>query len=450
MLHGSLMDKLLLFALPLAATAILQQLFNVADVAVVGQFVGKEAMAAVGSNSAIVNLIVNLFNGIALGSNVVIAQAIGKGEKKNISRVVHTSILFAVIAGLIMTGLGEIFAPHILEATSVPEDVMQMATSYLRIYLLGMPVIFLYNFESAIFRAKGDTRTPLIVLVISGVFNVGLNLFLVLVCHMSVEGVAIATVVANLISSVILFVLLLRSDGMIYVRFREFRIDFLLLKQVLKIGVPSGAQASMFCLANIIIQSAINSLGSTVMAGSSAAFNLEIMGNYTIYAFGQAATTFVGQNYGAGQFKRCKQIYFRTLLLNYVFTGALCGLILLFGRQLLGLFNPDPAVIEVGYERLQIIFVAYIMHTFQETGSGYLRGFGKSLPPAVNSLLCIVGIRVVYIYTVFRLFPAFKTIMYVYPISLWTAGLSILVMLLILRPSKRYRFVTGTEKASES
>ena len=369
MLNGSISDKLLLFALPLAATAILQQLFNVADVAVVGQFVGKEAMAAVGSNSAIINLIVNLFTGVALGSNVVIAQSIGKGDKKVISQVVHTSVLFAVIAGVAMTVLGEILAPRILYATQVPEDVMPMAVTYLRIYMAGMPVIFLYNFEAAIFRSKGDTRTPLIALLISGIINVGLNLLLVMGFHMSVEGVAIATVVANLVSSLILFLRLLKSKDIIYVRFSELRITGYLLKHILKVGLPAGIQSSMFSVANIIIQSAINSLGATVMAGSSAAFNLEVMSFFVMNAFGQACTTFVGQNYGAGNYKRCRQIFYRVIILSYIFTAAMCGLILLFARQLVGLFNPDPAVIDIGVERLQILFFAYILHTFQEAGS---------------------------------------------------------------------------------
>lgn len=440
MLSGSLADKILLFAVPLAATAILQQLFHVTDIAIVGQFVGKEAMAAVGSNSPIINFIVNLFTGISLGSNVVIAQAIGRNDAKNISRVVHTSVLFAVLAGLCMTGLGEWLAPHVLTATSVPADVMPMASSYLRIYMAGMPVILLYNFEAAIFRAKGDTRTPLIALVLGGIINVGLNLFLVIVVHMDVKGVAIATVVANLVSAAILFVRLLRSEDSIYIRWKEFTIDGRLLGKILKIGLPAGVQSATFSLANIIIQSAINSLGATVMAGSSAAFNLELMAYFVINSFGQACTTFVGQNYGAGNMERCKAVFLRCVLLNYLFTAAICGIILLFANQLLGLFNPDPAVIEVGYLRLKMLFFAYILHTFQETGSGYLRGFGKSLIPAINALVCICGIRIAYIFIVFPMYRTFRSIMLVYPISLWTAGIIVILMLLIIRPSKRYAF----------
>lgn len=450
MLNGSLMDKLLLFALPLAATSILQQLFNIADVAVVGQFVGKEAMAAVGSNSAIINLAVNLFIGIALGCNVAIAQAIGRKDMKQVNRIVHTSLLFAAIAGVLVAGLGEWIAPAVLRATNVPEEILPMATSYLRIYMAGMPVILLYNFEAAVFRAKGDTQTPLIVLVISGIVNVLLNLFLVLVVHMNVSGVALATVVSNLVSAVILFVLLSKAQDATRVRLSELRLDRFVLGNVLKVGLPAGIQSALFSLANIIIQSAINSLGPTVMAGSSAAFNLEVMSFFVMNAFGQACTTFVGQNYGAGNYDRCREIFYKTLILNYIFTAAVCGLILVFARQLLGLFNPDPEVIEVGYERLVLLFIAYILHTLQETGSGYLRGFGKSMLPALNSLICICGIRIVYIFTVFRMFPTFRTIMLVYPISLWAAGISILIIILIVRPSRRYARPEPAERALES
>ena len=439
MLHGSLVDKILLYALPLAATAILQQLFNVADIAVVGQFVGKEAMAAVGSNSSIINFTVNLFTGIALGSNVVIAQAIGRSDKTTIHKVVHTSILFAVLAGIVVTGLGEWLAPQILTATKVPSDVMGMSMSYLRIYMAGMPVILLYNFEAAIFRAKGDTRTPLIVLIISGVINVALNLFFVLVLHMDVNGVALATLISNLISAVILFVLLIKAKDDIRVVFSKLKIHRTVLLKILKIGLPAGVQSAMFSLANIIIQSAINSLGAVVMAGSSAAFNLEILSYYVMNSFGQACTTFVGQNYGAGNFERCRKVLYRCLALDYIFTAVFSVLIYIFANQLLGIFNSDPDVIAVGKQRLLLIFIAYLLHVMQEVGSGYLRGFGKSMFPAVSALICIVGIRIAWIFTVFQAFPSFWTIMMVYPVSLWSAGLAILIMILILRPSKRYR-----------
>ncbi|MBQ6392940.1 MAG: MATE family efflux transporter, partial [Eubacterium sp.] len=299
MMEGPLAGKVLLYALPLAATGILQQLFNAADVAVVGSFVGKEAMAAVGSNSAIIGLLVNLFIGISLGSNVIIAHAVGKGDKEEVHNTVCTSLVIALAGGFFLMILGEIFAARILMLTGVPSEVFDMAVLYLRIYLLGMPVILLYNFEAAIFRGKGNTRIPLMALAGSGVINVLLNLLFVLGFHRSVDGVAMATAISNLASSAYLLYKLNRSGDEIQVHFNEFQVDMGVLSKILRIGIPAGLQSSMFSLANIIIQAAINSLGATVMAGSSAAFNLEILAYYMINSFGQACTTIVGQNYGA-------------------------------------------------------------------------------------------------------------------------------------------------------
>lgn len=437
MLEGSLADKILMYALPLAATGILQQLFNAADVAVVGRFVGKEAMAAVGSNSAIIGLFVTFFIGISLGTNVVIAHAIGRGDKDEIHKAVHTSLLVALVAGLFLTVIGEILAPKILMLTGVPEEVFGMSVLYLRIYLLGMPVILLYNFEAAIFRGQGNTRTPLYALACSGIINVVLNVFFVVALHRNVDGVAMATALSNVISSLFLLVKLSRSKEEIRFQFSKLRPDFDVLKKILRIGVPSGIQSSMFSIANIIIQAAINSLGATVMAGSSAAFNLEIFAYYVLNSFGQACTTFVGQNYGAGKPDRCRKTFIWCVVLDYAFDAATCILILVFGHQLLALFNGDPEVIRSGYLRLCYIFFAYIFNVFQEVGSGYLRGFGLSVIPAIISLAGICGTRILWIMTVFRARPSFATIMIAYPVSLGLTGVAILISILIIRPSRR-------------
>ncbi|MDE6567511.1 MAG: MATE family efflux transporter, partial [Lachnospiraceae bacterium] len=300
MLQGSLTDKILKFALPLAATGILQQLFNAADVAVIGQYAGKNAMAAVGSNSPVIGLLVNAFVGIALGANVVISRFTGQKNSDGVRKAVHTSVVFAVLSGIFLTVLGELAAPYLLRLLSVPDDVFPLSLLYLRVYLLGLPVIFLYNFESAIFRSQGDTRTPLICLVISGVINVALNLFFVRVLKMTVDGVATATVVSNLISSAMLFYLLCHRKDHIRLQVGELRIDRQVLAAMVRIGLPAGLQGMVFSISNLCIQSAINRLGSDVMAASSAAFNIEIFAYYVINSFGQACTTFVGQNYGAG------------------------------------------------------------------------------------------------------------------------------------------------------
>lgn len=448
MINGSLGKKIILYTLPLAATGILQQLFNAADIAVVGRFAGKEAMAAVGSNSPVIGLLVNLFVGISLGSNVIIAKAIGQGERKVVSKAVHTSIIVALIGGLLMAVLGELLAANVIRLLGVPDEVFPMAVKYLRIYLLGMPVILLYNFESAILRSCGNTRTPLIALVISGATNVILNLFFVVVLGMTVDGVATATVLSNLISSGILFVYLLRTDMLIKVRLRRLRVNGRVLTSILKIGVPAGVQGMIFSFANIVIQSAVNSLGTTVMAASSAAFNLEIFAYYVMNSFGQACTTFVGQNYGAGKNDRCVKTLKLCLVQCMTATGAICGIILLFGKPLLSIFNQDADVIDTGFIRLCYIFFAYIFSFAQEVLSGYLRGFGVSFIPALCSVVGICGVRLGWIFTVFRASPTFATIMQVYPVSLGVTTIAILIVTICIKPSKRY--VLGRSSAASA
>lgn len=309
-LHGSIWLGLLQFAMPVAATSILAQLFNATDIAVVGNFTGDEstvAVAAVGANSSIIGLIVNLFVGIALGVTVVIANAIGRDDKISVQKTVHTSIVVAVIGGILVGIIGELIAAPLLDMLNVPKDVFPLALIYLRIYFLGMPVILLYNFEAAIFRSVGETKIPLIALASSGVLNVILNLFFVAILHMTVDGVAIATVVSNAVSSVILYCCLRRTTKEIHIEPRLLGIDIASLKRILKIGLPAGIQSAVFSISNIVIQSAINSLGTIVMAASSAAFNIEIISYNVLNSFSQACTTFVGQNFGAGDLKRCKK-----------------------------------------------------------------------------------------------------------------------------------------------
>lgn len=443
MINGSLGDKIIKYAVPLAVTGVLQQLFNAADLAVVGQFSGKEAMAAVGSNAPVIGLLVNLFVGISLGSNVIIARSIGQKNNESISKAVHTSVLLALAGGVLLAVLGELLAPGVVEMLDVPGEVYPLAIKYLRIYLAGMPVILLYNFESAIFRSCGDTRTPLAALVVSGVLNVILNLFFVLGLGMDVDGVAMATVISNLVSSVILFVALVRTELVIKVNPRKLRVHFDVLGEILKIGIPAGIQGMIFSFANIIIQSAVNSLGTTVMAASSAAYNLEIFAYYIMNSFGQACTTFVGQNYGAGKAERCRKVLKLSLLQSLIGTAAVCVLILLFYRPLLSIFNTDPEVIAVGRIRLEYIFFAYLFSFAQEGLSGYLRGFGVSFIPAACAVVGICGVRLTWIFTVFRNRPSFTTIMQVYPLSLGVTAAIILAVTLFMKPSRRYIASTG-------
>lgn len=447
MLQGSLTDKILAFALPLAATGILQQLFNAADVAVVGQYAGKNAMAAVGSNSPIIGLLVNAFVGIALGANVVISRFTGQKNSDGVQKAVHTSVVFAVFSGFALMLFGELIAPFLLRLLSVPDEIFPLSLLYLRVYLLGLPVIFLYNFESAVFRSQGDTRTPLICLVISGVINVALNLFFVRVLGMSVDGVATATVISNLISSAMLFVLLCRRHDSIRLQIQKLQMDQQILAAMVRIGLPAGLQGMVFSVSNLCIQSAINQLGADVMAASSAAFNIEIFAYYVINSFGQACTTFVGQNYGAGNIDRCRRVARISLVLDFAITAVICVLLMVFGRPLLGLFNRDPAVASIGMIRLRYIVSAEVINVVMEVMSGAMRGYGYSLVPAIITFAGVCGIRITWVYTVFRTSQGFHTLMMVYPIS-WavTAAALCIAYLLFLR---RFRG-TGAQKQTIS
>lgn len=442
MLNGPIWNKIPLFALPIAATAMLEQLFNASDIAVVGNFTAKAqrtaAVAAVGANSPVIGLIVNLFVGIALGANVIIANAIGRDDKDSVQKAVNTSIIMALVGGFAVAIIGELAAAPILSSLNVPDDVFPLALLYLRIYLIGMPVILLYNFEAAIFRSIGDTKVPLIALAISGVLNVILNLFFVIVLKMNVNGVAIATVISNAVSSAILFFRLIKTDKYIHLDIKNLHFSFSIFKRVLKIGLPAGIQSAVFSISNIIIQSAVNSLGTAVMAASSAAFNVEIFAYYVFNSFSQACTTFVGQNYGAGKIDRCKKTLAISILEDTIASGTTIVIVLFFGRFLLSIFNNNPEVIELGYMRLQVIFFAYIFSMLYEIMSGYMRGFGISLTPAILTTLGICGIRIVWIKTVFPNDPSFKTIMNVYPISLASTAVLVFAALIIIRPAKRY------------
>lgn len=433
MTHGSLWDKILMIALPLAASGILQQLFNAADVAVVGQFVGKEAMAAVGANAPVVNILITMFTGISLGANVVISRYTGRKDKENAENAAHTAILVAVISGFFILVLGQCIARITLEMMSVPDDCLDMAVLYLRVYLCGMPVIFLYNFEAAIFQSQGDTKTPLRCLIISGIVNVILNLFFVIVIGMTVNGVALATVISNGISSMLLFAFLLKGKTPLTIEKQRFRIHADLLKEMLQIGLPAGLQGMVFSISNILIQSAVNSLGTDVVAGSSAAGNLEIIGYFVVNSFSQACTTIIGQNFGANQPERCHKTLMISLVESWIVGGTVSFLIIIFGKQLLRLFNSDPNVIAFGYQRLFWILSFEVINGTIDIISGAMRGYGESLTPALIALVCICGVRIVYIFTYFAFHRSFTTLMLAYPISWIITVIVISAAYLIMR-----------------
>lgn len=449
MLNGSIWNKLPVFALPIAATGILEQLFNASDIAIVGNFAQTDktaAVAAVGANSPIIGLILNLFIGIALGANVVIANAIGRDDKQTVQKAVHTSMVVSVIGGVLVAIIGELIAEPLLTVLNVPDDVLELALLYLRIYFLGMPVILLYNFEAAIFRSIGETKMPLIALTLSGILNVLLNLFFVIVLKMSVNGVATATVLANVVSAGILYIKLIKSDKYIKVEFKKLRIDGKVFAKIMQIGLPAGIQSAVFAVANIVIQGAINSLGTTVIAASSAAFNIEIIAYNVMNSFSQACTTFVGQNFGANKIDRCKKTLFLCLIEDAIASGTAILIVLITGKFLLSIFNNNPEVIEIGYTRLVIIFIAYIFSMLYEVMSGYLRGFGFSLVPAILTTIGVCVLRIIWINTVFPANRTFVTIMTAYPVSLATTAVLIFIALIIYRPSKRFAN-KGKEKA---
>ena len=443
MLNGSIGDKTLRFALPLAATGILQQLFNAADIAVVGQFVGKNAMAAVGSNAPLVNLILSLFIGVSIGANVVIARFTGQKNDEGVSRAVHTAITIAFLSGIALTVVCEAFALPILKAMSIPENVFDMSVLYFRVYLLGMPVILLYDFTSAIFRARGNTKTPLLCLTVSGVINVVLNLFFVLVLKRTVDGVAMATAISNLVSSALLIFFLIKEEGAVHFSFKKLGIDGKILAQMISIGLPAGFQGTVFSFSNLILQSAVNGLGEDVMAGSSAAFNIEIFVYYVLNAFGQACTTFIGQNYGASKPERCRRVLKITFLQDMVFTVLIAAVILLSGGVLLKFFNSDPDVIAVGRVRLKFILTAEFLNVIIEIFSGYMRGFGYSLVPALVCMLGICGVRITWRYTVFAAHKSFQVLMMTYPISWAVTAIALVIAFIYLHKKRLNIFYRG-------
>ena len=427
LLHGSIWRKVLIFALPLALTSVLQQLFSAADVAVLGTFVGKNSMAAVGSNSPVLGLMINMFIGISVGANVIMSRFTGAQDKEGVGRAAHTAVILALLSGITIAIVGNIIANPIVDILGVPEDIAPLSIRYLRILFGGMPFIMLYDFESAIFRSQGDTRTPLICLAFSGIVNVALNIFFVVAMGMDVEGVALATVLADALSAALLFYYLKKHEGLVRIHLSELKIDRRITKSILKIGVPSGMQGMVFSISNLLIQSAINSLGTDAMAGTTAAFNIEIMAYFISNAFGQAAVTFVGQNHGASNYRRCKDVVKQTLILNWISMIIFGVSVIIFGREMLSVFNDDMAVIKFGYIRLVILMAGEVLNSTIETLSGGMRGYGYSLSPAIVTLLGVCGFRIIWIYTFFKFNPTWINLMLVYPVS-WAVTASMMVI----------------------
>lgn len=418
MLEGSLWDKMIVFALPLAFTGMLQQLYNAADVAVLGRFVSDVAVAAVGNNVPVIGLIISFCMGLALGVNVVVARALGMKNDRKANEAVRTSFLTAIVFGVVALIIGQLLAGPAMQWLDVPAEVRDDALMYLRVYLLGMPFIAVYNFLAAVFRSQGDTQTPLWALLAASLFNIAGNLLAVLVFNWGIAGVALATVLANLLSSVILFVRLTHLEGPLrLVPSQLFQIDSSALRSIVRIGWPAGIQGAVFSISNLVIQSAINSLGPEAMAGSVAAFTIEINVYCFINAFALAATTFVSQNYGARNLERCRRVMWTAMGLNMLATILMTTLVLIFGRNLLGIFTHNPEVIALGMIRIFWVVLPQPISVVMDTLSGCMRGYGYSMPPAMVTLIVICSVRLIWVYTAFPLSPTYETLMMVYPLS---------------------------------
>ncbi|MDO4555803.1 MAG: MATE family efflux transporter [Lachnospiraceae bacterium] len=416
LLTGSIWDKILYFAFPLAISSILQQLFNSADSAIVGRFNGSLALAAVGSNVTVISLMVNLFVGLSVGVNVVIAGYYARGEEKESKRAVNTAILLAFVSGVFLLILGIVTGRVILTWMDTPENVLDLSVLYLRIYFLGMPFMMIYNFGSAVLRSIGDTKRPLFILIFSGICNVGLNLFFVVGLHMSVAGVALATVISNGISSFLILWILFHEEGMIRLDF-SCGVDKETFQKVLSIGLPAGIQGIVFSISNVCIQTAVNGFGADATAGCSISWNFEYLIYYLLNAFSQAAITFVSQNYGVGNIKRCRRIVLTAVGLSMIITESVCLLFVIKAPFFTGIFSDNEVVKGYAMTRMGYILTFEFMNVILDGVSGGLRGMGRSLVPALITVGGVCLFRFFWLGVVFSANPTYETLHLVYPVS---------------------------------
>ncbi len=419
MCSGSILKKMLIFALPLMCSSVLQLLFNAADIVVVGRFAGDNSLAAVGSNTALINLLTNVFIGLSIGANVLAARHYGADEVKELSKTVHTSMLLSLFSGLILTVIGLVFARQLLELMKTPPEVLELAAVYLRIYFAGMPAMMIYNFGSALLRAVGDTKRPLYYLFIAGVINVVLNLIFVIAFKMDVAGVALATVISQCISAFLVVRCLMNEQGGMQLILSELKIDVEKLAAIVKIGLPAGFQGVVFSFSNVVIQSSINLFGETVIAGNSAAANIEGFIYVAMNAFHQATISFTSQNMGAGKYERINKIMLTGLACVFVTGAVLGGIVLLLGRPLLGIYSESADVVDAGMVRLKFVLTTYFMCGMMDVMVGAIRGLGYSVMPMIVSLIGACGLRLVWVATIFQIdrFHSIDTIYISYPIT---------------------------------
>lgn len=443
MTEGPLTTKIIKFTIPVMLSGILQLLFNTADVIVVGRFTGKTALAAVGSTGSLINLLVSLFMGLSIGTNVLVARYQGAKDDKSVSETVHTSIALGIVGGLILLIVGVVATRPLLEMMATPDDVIDQSTLYMRILFFGMPLNLILNFGAAILRAIGDTKRPLYYLTIAGVINLFLNIFLVTVFSLGVAGVAIATVISEGVSCVLILLCLKHETGAIRLYFNRIKINPSKCVDIMKIGLPAGLQGCIFSISNVLIQSSVNSFGSTVMAGNTAASNIEGFVYVSMNSLYQTCISFTSQNFGAGKFKRIKMV-----LINCLVIVAITGLVLgnsayFFGKFLLSAYNNEAEVISYGLIRLSIISTMYFLCGLMDVMVGAMRGIGYSILPMIVSLVGACGLRIVWIYTVFVKFRTLDILFISYPVTWTITFLSHLVCYYIVTRKYKDKFREG-------
>ncbi len=433
------LKRILLFALPLMLTGVLQTLYNAVDLMVVGRFEGEVALAAVGSTGSLTNLILGLFMGLSVGAGVCVAHGIGAGDHEDVQKSLHTSILIALLLGAFVSVIGFFLAPQLLTLMGTPDDVIEDASLYIRIIFIGAPASILYNYVAAMLRASGDSKRPLLFLTVAGIINVLLNLLLVVVFRIGVAGVAIGTIASQAVSAIMALLHLMRTKGPLHLSFRKLSIDKSKLKKVLHIGIPSGVQGTLFSLSNVILQSSINSFGSVVIAGSAAAANVEGI-YYVIYrSFYDGTLTFVGQSVGAKKFGDIKRIV-GAAIIGTLLTGTVMSTTgLLFGEYMLKLYIPDnQEVLAAASVRFNMLIIPYFLCGIMDIMSGTLRGMGKSISSAIISLIFACGFRIVWISTVFKVFTTPRAIYITYPLSwILTAAVGAIFVIITVKKEKR-------------
>lgn len=435
MCSGTLMDKLISFSIPLILSGILQLMFNAVDIVVVGRFAGSESLAAVGSTTALINVFTNLFIGISLGSNVLAARYYAAGKEREMSETVHSSLTLALISGVLMAFAGFFFSRTALEWMGTPDDVIDLAALYMKIYFIGMPFFMLYNYGAAILRAVGDTKRPLLFLVVSGLVNAGLNMIFVICFHMAVEGVAIATVISQLLSCIMVLICLYRTQGCYQFRLSKLGLKGIYVRQIFQVGIPAGIQSTVINFSNVLLQSSVNSFGSVAMAGYTAANNIFGFLYASVNSVTQACMSFTSQNYGAGKTKRMDRVLIDCLILSCAVSMTLGCCAWFFGPQLLRIYTESSAVISCGVEILSFTTVTYFLCGIMDLIPGALRGMGRSAVPMILSIIGTVGTRIVWIFWIFPYHRSLDILFLSYPVSWILTILMQVICFFIVRKS---------------